>query len=475
MSGAVPDSGASRDRFDLVVLGSGPGGYVAAVRAAQLSLKVAIVEERHWGGVCLNLGCVPAKTLLRNAELADLLTRQAKRFGIEGEVTMDYSVAVARSRKVADGRSKGIHYLMKKNSVTEFSGRGTLVDAHTMRVVGDTSSSEIHFDHCIVATGSRVKVPAGIELSSNVVTYDTLILESTLPQSLVILGAGAIGVEFAYLMRAYGVTVTVLEFMDRALPLEDVEVSAEIERQFSKMGITVITSARVQSVVDGGQTVQVGYVHRTGQECTLTADKVLISVGFAARSDGFGLEDTGVQLTDRGAIAVDDHMRTNIESISAIGDVTGKLQLAHVAEAQGGVAAEAIAGAATLPISDYQMMPRAVFCQPQVASLGLTEEQARAHGRDIVVAKFPFSANAKAHALGEAVGFVKLISDAEHGELIGGHLVGPDVSELLPELVLAQKWEITADELARTVHTHPTLSEGLQDAFHGLVGHMINL
>jgi dihydrolipoamide dehydrogenase len=473
----VSQASPAQHQFDLIVLGSGPGGYVAAVRAAQLGLKVAIVEKKHWGGVCLNLGCVPAKTLLRNAELADLLTREARTFGIAGEISMDYSVAVARSRKVADGRSKGIHYLMKKNAVTEFSGHGSFLDAHTVRVTGesDAETVDLAFDHAIIATGSQVKVPTGIELSDNVVTYDTLILEPTLPRSLIIIGAGAIGVEFAYLMRAYGVTVTVVEFLDRVLPLEDHDVSREIEKQYTKMGITVITSARVFSVVDQGQSVQVSYTDSGGQEAALTAEKVLISVGFAARVEGFGLENTGVQLTDRGAIAVDDHMRTTVDGICAIGDVTGKLQLAHVAEAQGIVAAEVIAGAPTLPISDYRMMPRAVFCQPQVASLGLTEEQARAGDREIVVATFPFSANAKAHALGNATGFVKLISDAEHGELIGAHLVGADVSELLPELVLAQKWEITAEELARTVHTHPTLSEGLQDAFHGLVGHMINL
>lgn len=462
--------------FDLVILGAGPGGYVAAVRAAQLGLTVAIVEERYWGGVCLNVGCVPAKTLLRNAELAHIFTHDAATFGIRGEVTFDYSVAVDRSRKIADGRSKGVHYLMKKNGVAEYAGRGTYRDATTLEVALSAGGIEtLTFDNTIIATGSTVRLLPGVSLGENVVTYETLILERTLPSSIVIVGAGAIGVEFAYVLRSYGVEVTVLEYLDRALPNEDAEISAEVERQFRRIGVPIVTSARVDAVVDSGVSVGLTYTDKTGTAQTIAADKVLMSVGFAPNVTGYGLENTGAALTAHGAIDVDDHMRTSVPGVYAIGDVTAKLQLAHVAEAQGMVAAETIVGAETMVLGDYRMMPRATFCQPQVASFGLTEQQARDEGYDVVVGKFPFTANAKAHALGDPSGFVKLVSDATYGELLGGHLIGHDVSELLPELTLAQRFELTADELARNVHTHPTLSEAIQEAFHGLVGHMINI
>ena len=275
-------------------------------------------------------------------------------------------------------------------------------------------------------------------------------------------------------MTNYGVKVTIIEFLDRALPNEDADVSKEIAKQYKNYGVDILTSTKVESVVDNGSSVTVSYTGKDGQQSSIEADKVLMSVGFAPNIEGFGLEATGVKLTERGAIDIDDHMRTNVEGIYAIGDVTAKLQLAHVAEAQGVVAAETIGGAETQTLGDYRMMPRATFCSPQVASFGLTEQQAKDEGREIKVATFPFMANGKAHGLGEPVGFVKLIADAEHLELIGAHMIGPDVSELLPELTLAQKWDLTALELARNVHTHPTLSEALQEGFHGLAGHMIN-
>ncbi|WP_242424723.1 NAD(P)/FAD-dependent oxidoreductase, partial [Frankia sp. EI5c] len=312
-------------------------------------------------------------------------------------------------------------------------------------------------------------------LSDNVVTYETQILTRDLPRSMAIVGAGAIGMEFAYVLRNYGVDVTIIEFLDRPLPNEDADVSKEILRQYKKLGVPILTSTKVEAVTDNGSAVTVEYTGKDGARGSIEVDKVLMSIGFAPNVEGFGLENTGVALTDRGAIAIDDHMRTNVEHIYAIGDVTAKLMLAHVAEAQGVVAAESIAGAETKTLGDYRMMPRATFCQPQVASFGLTEAQARAEGHEIKVAKFPFTANGKAHGLGDASGFVKLISDTKYGELLGGHLIGPDVSELLPELTLAQKWDLTAFELARNVHTHPTLSEALQEAIHGLAGHMINL
>jgi len=462
--------------YNVVVLGAGPGGYVAAVRSAQLGLSTAIIEEKYWGGVCLNVGCIPSKALLKNAEIAHTLKHKAEFFGISGEFSLDFGVAWDRSRDVADGRVKGIHYLMKKNKVTEYEGRGSFTGPKAISVTkSDGQVEEVTFDNVIIATGSTVRLLPGVTLSENVVTYEEQILSRELPGSIVIVGAGAIGMEFAYVMSNYGVKVTIIEFLDRALPNEDADVSKEIARQYKNYGIDLLVSTKVETVVDSGDKVTVTYTdNKSGAQGSIEADKVLMSIGFAPRVEGFGLENTGVTVTDRGAIEIDDFMRTNVEGIYAIGDVTAKLQLAHVAEAQGVVAAETIGGAETMALGDYKMMPRATFCSPQVASFGYTEAQYKETGREYKVATFPFMANGKAHGLGEPVGFVKLIADAEHLELVGGHLIGPDVSELLPELTLAQKWDLTALELARNVHTHPTLSEALQEAFHGLAGHMIN-
>jgi dihydrolipoamide dehydrogenase len=462
-------------QFDVVVLGSGPGGYVAAIRAAQLGLTVAIVEEKYWGGVCLNVGCIPSKALLRNAELAHIFTREAQTFGISGDVSFDYGAAFDRSRQVADGRVKGVHFLMKKNAITEFEGRGSFTDDHHLAVTrADGTVETLEFANAIIATGSTVKLLPGVELSPNVVTYETQILDRNLPRSIVIVGAGAIGMEFAYVLHNYGVEVTIIEFLERALPNEDVDVSKEIAKQYRKLGVTILTSTRVETVTDDGSQVTVAYTGADGVAASIQADRVLMSVGFAPRLTGYGLENTGVAISERGAIEIDEYMHTSVPHIYAIGDVTAKLQLAHVAEAQGVVAAETIAGAETMALGDYRMLPRATFCQPQVASFGLTEQQARDEGYDVKVATFPFTANGKAHGLGEPAGFVKLVADAKYLELLGGHLIGADVSELLPELTLAQKWDLGALELARNVHTHPTLSEALQEAFHGLTGHMIN-
>ncbi|MBB1035487.1 dihydrolipoyl dehydrogenase [Dietzia sp. CQ4] len=459
--------------YDLIVLGAGPGGYVAAIRASQLGLKVAVIEEKYWGGVCLNVGCIPSKALLRNAELANTVLRDAKTFGISGDVSFDYGVAHDRSRKVSDNIVKGVHFLMKKNKITEIDGFGTFTDDKTIEVDGTSYT----FDNCIIATGSVVKTLPGIELSENVVDYEDQILSRELPDSVVIVGAGAIGMEFAYVMSNYGVEVTIVEFMDRLLPNEDEEVSKEIAKHYKKLGVKVLTGHKTTKVTDNGDSVEVE-VEKNGEEGksqTVTVDKVLMAVGFAPRVEGYGLDKTGVELTDRGAIAIDDNMRTNVKGIYALGDVTAKLQLAHVAEAQGVVAAETMAGAQTQTLGDYRMMPRATFCQPQVASFGLTEAQARDEGYDVKVGKFPFSANGKAHGLGHAVGFVKVVADGTHGELLGAHLIGPDVSELLPELTLAQMWDLTAEDVARNVHTHPTLSEAMKEAVEGVSGHMINL
>jgi dihydrolipoamide dehydrogenase len=462
------------EHFDVVVLGAGPGGYVAAIRAAQLGLKTAVVEEKYWGGVCLNVGCIPSKALLRNAELAHLVTNEAKTFGIssDGEIRFDYGAAYDRSRSVADGRVKGVHFLMKKNKITEYTGRGEFTDANTLQVSTADGTETVTFDNCIIAAGATTKLLPGTSLSERVVTYEEQILSRELPGSVIIAGAGAIGVEFAYVLHNYGVDVTIVEFLDRMVPLEDAEVSKELAKRYKKLGVKVLTSTKVETIDDSGDKVKVTVVNN-GTKQTLEADKVLQAIGFQPRVEGYGLEKTGVQLTERRAIAVDGHCRTTVPHIYAIGDVTAKLMLAHAAESMGIVAAETIAGAETMEL-DYPMIPRATYCQPQIASFGWTEEQAREKGFDVQVAKFPFTANGKAHGLADPGGFVKILSDAKYGELLGAHLIGPDVTELLPELTLAQQWDLTVHEVARNVHAHPTLGEAVKEAIHGLAGHMIN-
>ncbi|MEV5956156.1 dihydrolipoyl dehydrogenase [Streptomyces sp. NPDC051987] len=462
--------------YDVVVLGAGPGGYTAAVRSAQLGLRTAVVEERYWGGVCLNVGCIPAKALLRNAELAHIFVREAKTFGIEvdGQVRFDYGEAFRRSRRVADGRAKGVNFLMRKNKITQYDGRGHFTDAHTLRVTSaDGSTQTVTFDHCIIATGATAKLLPGTRLSERVVTFEAQILAEELPDSVIIAGAGAIGVEFAYVLHNYGVRVTMVEFADRPAPLEDEEISAELARWYRRLGIEVLTSTRVDAVSEEADQVRVT-VSRGGQQQVLAADKVLQALGFQPNVTGYGLENTGVRLTERGAIDVDGRLRTNVPHIFAIGDVTAKLMLAHAAESMGIVAAETIGGAETMEL-DYAMIPRVTFCKPQIASFGWTEAQARERGFDVRVAKFPFTANGKAQGLGDPTGFVKIISDGRYGELLGAHLIGGEVAELLPELTLAQQWDLTVHEVARNVHAHPTLGESVKEAIHGLSGHMINM
>lgn len=463
--------------YDVVVLGAGPGGYVAAIRASQLGLKTAVIESKYWGGVCLNVGCIPSKALLRNAELAHIVNHEAKTFGmnIEGKVTFDYGVAFSRSRKVADGRVKGVHFLMKKNKIDEFDGWATFTDANTFDVKLNKGGNEtVKFKHCIIAAGSTTRLIPGSSLSERVVTYEEQIMEDSLPGSIIIAGAGAIGVEFAYVMNNYGVDVTIVEFLDRVVPLEDEEVSTELARQYKKAGIKLLTSTKVEKIEDTGKNVRVTVSDKAGKQQTLEADKVLQAIGFKPRTEGYGLEKTGVKVTDRGAIEINEKMQTNVPHIYAIGDVTAKLMLAHVAESMGIIAAENIKGEHTIKL-EYDMMPRATYCQPQIASFGYTEAQAKEKGYDVNVAKFPFTANAKAHGLGDATGFVKLISDKKYGEMLGAHLIGPDVTELLPELTLARYAELTPEEIARNVHAHPTLSEAVKEAAHGLAGHMINM
>lgn len=464
------------NHFDVVVLGAGPGGYVAAIRASQLGLKVAVVEKQYWGGVCLNVGCIPSKALLKNAELAHILTHEKDLFGISGDATMDFGRTHARSREVSDSIVKGVHFLMKKNKITEIDGWGTFKDAHTIVVKDDDGGEqEVSGDQIIIAAGATVRLVPGVELSENVVTYEEQILTDQLPESIVIGGSGAIGVEFAYVMKNFGVDVTIVEFLDRMVPTEDAEVSKELAKHYKKLGITVLTSTAVKSVEDTGSGVKVTVAPAGGgDEQVLEAGKFLAAFGFAPRLEGYGLENTGVQTTERGAIAVDERGRTNVEGVWAIGDVTGKLMLAHTAEAMGMVAAETIAGAETVEV-DFDMIPRATYCQPQIASFGYSEEQAKEKGYDVKTAKFPFSANGKAKGLGDTSGFVKIIADAKYNEIIGAAMIGPDVTELLPALTLAQKWDLTADEVARNVFAHPTLSEAVKEAVEGIAGHMIHM
>jgi dihydrolipoyl dehydrogenase len=461
--------------FEVVILGAGPGGYVAAVRAGQLGLKTAIIELKYWGGVCNNVGCIPTKALLRNAEIAHIFNHEADVFGISGDVRFDFGAAWKRSRTAADRMAKGVHFLMKKNKVTEFDGWATFTDDHTFSVEGPKGTETITFDNLIIAAGATTRLLPGTSLSERVVTYEEQIMTDSLPESIVIAGAGAIGVEFAYVMANYGVQVTLVEFLDRIVPLEEPEVSAELAKAYKKLGVTLLTGTKVESIDDSGPKVNVTVSPTKGGESRiLETDKVMQAIGFAPRTEGYGLEATGVKLTDRGAIEIDDYMRTNVPHIYAIGDCTGKLLLAHTAEAQGVVAAETIAGAETMPI-DYVMIPRATYCQPQIGSFGYTEQQAKDMGYDVKTAKFPFTANGKAHGLGETSGFVKLVADAKYGEILGLHMIGPEVTELLPELTLAQLWDLTAEEVARNVHAHPTLSEALKEVAHGISGHMINM
>ena len=462
--------------FDVVVLGAGPGGYVAAIRAAQLGKKTAIIEKEYWGGVCLNVGCIPTKSLLRNAELAHIVTKDAKTFGIGGDITVDFGKAFSRSREVSARMVKGIHFLMKKNKISEFNGWGEFTGPKAISVKdsGGNVTDEITFDNAIIAAGSVVKTLPGTQLSERVVTYKEQILSDTVPGSIVIAGSGAIGTEFAYVLANYGCDVTIVEFLDRMVPNEDKEVSAELAKAYKKLGIKVLTSTKVDSIDDSGEKVKVTVSpSKGGDSKTIESDRVLQAVGFAPRVEGYGLEKTGVKLTERDAIEIDDFMRTNVDGIYAIGDCTAKLMLAHTAEAHGVVAAETIAGAETMPIN-YDMIPRATYCQPQVGSFGYSEDQAREKGYEVKVSKFPFAANGKAWGLGDGSGFVKIVADARHGELLGASLVGHDVSELLPELTLAQLWDITAEEIGRNIHAHPSLSEALKDAAEGVEGQMIN-
>jgi dihydrolipoamide dehydrogenase len=463
--------------FDLTVIGSGPAGYVAAIRAAQLGLHVAIVERQFWGGVCLNVGCIPTKALLKNAEVAHTLQNRGREFGFSFDnLRLDYGVAFRRSRQVSERLVKGVQYLLKQGDITLFEGAGTIAGRNAVRVaLRDGGEETIATDHIIVSTGARPRSIPGVTIDGDrVVTYTEAILAPELPRSVVIIGAGPIGVEFAYIWRNYGVEVTIVEMLDRLLPLEDAEASDVVAKAYRRLKIDVMTGSLVESVAAADDGVLVR-VHKNGATTELRAEKALVAIGFQPNVEGIGLESVGVARTERGGfVQIDDRMRTNVPNIYAIGDVTGKMMLAHVGSAMGITAAEAIAGQ-NPPALDYLMMPRCVYCQPQVASFGYTEEQAREKGFELQIGRFPFLANGKALGLGERDGLVKIISDAVTGELLGAHLVGPDVTELLPELTLARAQELTAAEIGRNVHAHPTLSEAIMEAAHAVEGHAIHI
>jgi len=464
------------EAYDITIIGAGPGGYVAAIRAAQLGMKVALVEGEHLGGVCLNWGCIPTKALLRNAEVVSLLDR-GREFGFSvSDVELDFGAAVQRSRQVSERLVKGVGLLMRKNNVDVIEGRGVLKSPTSVEVaLDDGSTRTIESENIIIATGGHARTIPGIEPDGErVMTYRSAIVLDDLPESVVVVGAGPIGMEFTQVWNAYGTEVTVVEMLPRPVPLEDEEVSKVVERAFRRRrGVTVMTSTRVQGieVIEAG--VRVTVMGEDDEEKVLEAERALIAIGVQPNTKDIGLETVGVK-TERGSIVVDEAMRTSISGVYAIGDVTGKMALAHVASTQGIIAVETIAGEDPRPL-DYDAVPRCTYCHPQVASFGLSETQATEEGYDIKVGTFPFRPNGKALALGEREGFVKIIADETTGEILGAHMVGPEVTELLPELVAARTWELTPEEIARTVHAHPTLSEALMEAAHGVFGEPLHM
>jgi dihydrolipoamide dehydrogenase len=463
--------------FDVLVIGGGPGGYVAAIRAAQLGLKVAVVEREALGGVCLNWGCIPSKALLRNAELLHIIQEQSKDFGFSFDgFSADFEKAYKRSRQVSQRLVKGVGFLMKKNNIEVITGAARL--ASPTSVVVEPGGQTVEARHIILATGARNRTFPGMETDGQrVLGYREAIVLEQSPKSLVVIGTGAIGVEFAYVHRAYGAKVTLVEMLPRILPLEDEEISQELEKLYVKLGIDVRTSTRVERIERTDDGVRVHALNAAGEAVTFDAEKALVAVGVQPNVEGLELEAMGVKTRRGGFVEIDSHMRTSVAGIYAVGDVTGKLMLAHVASAMGMVAAEQIAGHETQGFEedDYLFMPRAVYCQPQVASMGLSEKQAVERGYEISVGRFPFIANGKALGLNEKNGWAKVIAHKRYGEILGVHMIGPEVTELLPEFVLARNNELTAHEIARSVHAHPTLSEVLMEAAHAVDGQAIHV
>lgn len=462
--------------FDVVVLGAGPGGYVAAIRASQLGLKVAIVDKQWLGGVCLNVGCIPSKALLHNAEIAHTLLSNAKELGVSFDnLELDYAAAFKRSRQVSQRLTKGVGFLMKKNNIEVMEGTAKLAGAGKVTVeLKAGGTEEVKAKDIILATGAHATVIPGMEPDGEkLLDYIHAIMLEKLPKSAVIIGGGAIGVEFATIWSGYGVDVTIVEMLPHILPNEDEEAAAELARAMKKRGVKVHAGTKVKSVTKTETGTSVLLEGDKGEE-TIEAEITLVAIGFKPNSQGIGLEEAGVELDKRGFVQIDDRMATNVPGIWAIGDLTGKLLLAHAASAMGQICAENIAGQEQRKL-DYRMIPRAVFSDPQVASFGYTEEQAKEAGFDVKVGRFNFIANGKALGLAQGTGFAKIITDAIYGELLGATLVGPEVSELLPELVLAQANELTVEEIAHSVHIHPTLSEAIMEAAEVALGRPIHI
>ena len=454
-----------------MVLGSGPGGYVAAIRAGQLGLKTAVVEADEIGGICLNWGCIPSKALLRNAEVLSLF-QHAEDFGISVDnLQYDFGKAIDRSREVVKRLTTGVGFLLKKNKAEHVEGMGVLKDRNTVEIGGGTRT--LTTENVVLATGARIRPIPSLPVDGKVVITSREALElREVPPRVVIVGGGATGVEFAYLYRAYGAEVTVVEMLPNLVPLEDEEIGCQLERSFAKQGIKVITGSTVDGVQIDADRVRVTVSGPDGSS-EIESDKVLAAVGMQGNIEGIGLEELGVG-TERGFVTINDRMETNVPGIYAIGDVTGKLLLAHVASAQGVTAVEAIAGLDP-PKLDYELMPRATYCHPQVASFGLTEAQARERGHDVKTGKFPFSASGKAIALGETDGVVKLVFDSEIGDVLGAHMIGAEVTELLGELTLSTLLEATNKELGWLVHPHPTISETIKEAALASAGEAVHI
>ena len=460
--------------FDVVVVGTGPGGYVSAIRCAQLGLTVATVEDDRPGGVCLNWGCIPTKALLRNAEVVGLFQR-AQEFGIAvAEWKADYAQAVQRSRRVADRMAKGVEFLFRKNKITLFLGRGTLKSPRVVEVAGKDGAQTLEARRAVIlATGSEPRSLPGVTIDEKRIISSTgAVTNESRPGSLVVIGAGAVGIEFADVYAAYGASVTVLEALPRVLPVEDEEVSAQIARLFSRRGITIRTGVRVKAVTPGPSSVAVA-VEAEGKTETVETDQVLMAVGRAARTRGLGLEPLSVA-TEKGFVTVSATMETSVKGLYAIGDMAGHQMLAHKAMAEGVVAAEAIVGQSPRHV-DYGNVPSCTYCRPQVASIGVSEAVARGGGREIAVGKFPFTASGKAVALGDTEGFVKVVADKATGELLGAHIVGPEATELIHEFAVGRTLEATLEEIVHTIHAHPTLSEAALEATLAALGHPIHI
>ena len=461
-------------KYDIIVLGSGPGGYVTAIRASQLGFKTAIVEKENLGGVCLNWGCIPTKALLKSAQVFEYL-QHAEDYGLAvGKADKDFSSVIKRSRNVADGMSKGVQFLMKKNKIDVLEGFGKLKPGKKIEVTGkDNKKNEFTADHIIIATGARSReLPNLPQDGKKVIGYRQALTLPEQPKSMIVVGSGAIGVEFAYFSKAMGTDVTIVEFLPHLVPLEDEEVSKQFERSFKKSGIKVMTSSSVESVDTSGKSVKAKVKTKKGEE-TLEADVVLSAVGIKTNIENIGLEELGIK-TDKDKILVNDWYQTNVQGIYAIGDVVHGPALAHVASAEGITCVEKIKGLHVEPI-DYGNIPGCTYASPEIASVGMTEKQAREAGYDLKVGKFPFSASGKAKAAGTPEGFVKVIFDAKYGEWLGCHMIGAGVTDMIAEAVLGRKLETTGHEVLKAIHPHPTMSEAVMEAVADAYGEVIHL